>query len=93
MPHAADKIARLQNVQKLLYRSKQRGILELDLLVGEYAEKHLPGMTTEELSATEELLTEENPDLWKWITLQAVAPPHLQQNTVFQVRVATAMQP
>lgn len=83
--------ARVQTVQKLLYRSKQRGLLELDLLVGEYAEKHLPDMNTEQLRAAEEILTEENPDLWKWITLQAEAPPHMQQNAVFQVRSASGI--
>jgi succinate dehydrogenase flavin-adding protein (antitoxin of CptAB toxin-antitoxin module) len=35
---------RMQLVNKLLYRSKQRGFLELDLLVGLWAEQHIPQM-------------------------------------------------
>jgi succinate dehydrogenase flavin-adding protein (antitoxin of CptAB toxin-antitoxin module) len=39
-PPAPQKLA-----SKLLYRSKQRGFLELDLLVGLWAEEKLPMMT------------------------------------------------
>jgi hypothetical protein len=37
-------LLRMQLVNKLLYRSKQRGFLELDLLVGLWAEQHIPQM-------------------------------------------------
>jgi succinate dehydrogenase flavin-adding protein (antitoxin of CptAB toxin-antitoxin module) len=75
----------LQMVNRLLYRSKQRGLLELDLLIGEYAELHLPSMDAQQLEQAEAILGEENPDLWKWLTLQTDAPEHLIQNRVFKV--------
>jgi succinate dehydrogenase flavin-adding protein (antitoxin of CptAB toxin-antitoxin module) len=34
----------LQWINKILYRSRQRGFLELDLLVGLWAEQHVPQM-------------------------------------------------
>lgn len=39
----------VQLVNKLLYRSKQRGWLELDLLMGLWAEQHVPAMSTDML--------------------------------------------
>jgi succinate dehydrogenase flavin-adding protein (antitoxin of CptAB toxin-antitoxin module) len=36
-------------MNKLLYRSKQRGWLELDLLMGLWAEQHVPSMSTDML--------------------------------------------
>jgi succinate dehydrogenase flavin-adding protein (antitoxin of CptAB toxin-antitoxin module) len=36
----------MQMINKLLYRSRQRGFLELDLLVGLWAEQEVPKMDT-----------------------------------------------
>ncbi len=41
---------------KLLYRSKQRGFLELDLLVGLWAERHIPALDVPQLNALAEVL-------------------------------------
>ena len=35
---------------RLLYQSKKRGILENDILLGEFAESHLPKMNAAELA-------------------------------------------
>lgn len=72
-------------VNRLLYRSKQRGFLEMDLLVGLWAEKNLHGMNTEQLSAMEALLDQENPDLFKWLTGQLDPPASMQANPAFRV--------
>lgn len=76
----------MQEVNRALYRAKQRGHLELDLLLGKFTEDRVAAMSGEQLIETEKLLTEENPDLWLWITEQQPAPAHVQSNTIFQVR-------
>ncbi len=48
----------LQRISKLLYRSKQRGFLELDLLLGLYAQQQLPQMDDGMLIQFEKLLDE-----------------------------------
>ena len=42
-------------VSALLYRSKQRGFLELDLLVGMWAQKHVPTMSLQQLRSFSEV--------------------------------------
>jgi succinate dehydrogenase flavin-adding protein (antitoxin of CptAB toxin-antitoxin module) len=72
-----------------MYRAKQRGHLELDLLIGRYAEDNLPSMNMEQLKEVDALLVEENPDLWTWLTGQGPAPEHVQANSVFKVSLTS----
>ena len=45
----------------------------MDLLVGMWAEKNVPKMDAAQLKAMEEVLDQENPDLFKWLTGQESA--------------------
>lgn len=67
--------------RRLIYRSKQRGWLELDLLLGEFALSQLPGYDDSQLDLWEEILDVENPDLYKYMTLQLPSPPGLMVRT------------
>ena len=73
-------------VNRLLYRSRQRGFLEMDLLVGLWAERRLPHMAESELAAYSTVLDQENPDLFKWLTGQEPAPDDMLTNPAFKVR-------
>lgn len=74
---------RKTRLSRLLYRSKQRGFLELDLLVGLWAQENLPRMDDQHVAAFEQVLDEENPDLYKWLTGQADAPEYMVANPTF----------
>ena len=75
-------------VNRLLYRSRQRGFLEMDLLVGIWAEKKIPTLTEDKLQQFELILDQENPDLYKWLTGQEQPPADIAQNAAYQVIIA-----
>ncbi|KAK9278016.1 hypothetical protein L1049_027573 [Liquidambar formosana] len=67
----------------LLYRSKQRGFLELDLVLGRWVEEHICSMDEQGIKALAHVLDLENPDLWKWLTGQEQPPDAVNLNPVF----------
>ncbi|KAG6553316.1 hypothetical protein Mapa_005050 [Marchantia paleacea] len=70
-------------LNRILYRSKQRGYLELDLLLGKWAKENINSLDDIHLRALIEVLEEENPDLLKWLTGQDQAPKNIASNPVF----------
>eukprot|EP00204_Picochlorum_oklahomense_P003474 CAMPEP_0118798370 /NCGR_PEP_ID=MMETSP1161-20130426/782_1 /TAXON_ID=249345 /ORGANISM="Picochlorum oklahomensis, Strain CCMP2329" /LENGTH=133 /DNA_ID=CAMNT_0006725771 /DNA_START=111 /DNA_END=512 /DNA_ORIENTATION=+ len=74
-----------RNINRLMYHAKQRGWLELDLIIGQWARDNLEGLTEEELGDFEELLAIENPDLFKFLTGQIDPEPHLESNRAFRM--------
>lgn len=74
----------LENKRKqVIFRSGHRGTKEMDLLLGSFAEKHVPNFTEAELSEYEDLLKENDPDLYNWMTGQEEAPERVQALSVF----------
>ncbi|KAL0034859.1 hypothetical protein WJX77_010541 [Trebouxia sp. C0004] len=71
-------------VNRLLYRSRQRGFLEMDLLVGIWAEKQIPQLSENMLQQFEVVLNQENPDLYKWLTGQEQPPQDVAENAAYQ---------
>lgn len=74
-------------LNRLAYRAKQRGHLELDLLLGEFFDRRALEFNRADVAAASAVLGEENPDLWSWLTGQQQTPERLQHNPVFQVNV------
>lgn len=50
--------ARRKNINKILYRSRQRGLLELDLLIGRWATDNVPKMDAREIEHYTQILEE-----------------------------------
>lgn len=59
-----DKDARLK---KLRFRAWRRGFREADLILGPFADQHVPGFSDAELDWFERLLEVPDQDLYAWI--------------------------
>lgn len=55
-------------LRRLRMRSWRRGMKEMDLILGHFADDALAGLTDAQLADYEALLTENDQDLYLWIT-------------------------
>ena len=60
--------------KKLYHRSKFRGCKETDILLGSFAEDYLADMSAKDVSIYEDLLAEDDSDIYKWVNGQLPAP-------------------
>ncbi|CAN0316159.1 unnamed protein product [Ascophyllum nodosum] len=60
--------------KRLVYRSKQRGWLEVDLLLGTWAQKNVPTLTVAEMDSYEDILNLETLDIFSFISGNADPP-------------------
>lgn len=63
-------------LRRLGLRSIRRGIKEMDLVLGDFAARHLAGMGDADLDAYEALLAETDLDLLGWVTGAEPPAPH-----------------
>lgn len=66
--------ARDVKIKRLHMRSIRRGIKEMDLILTDFAERHLPALSDGNLELYDALLQESDHDLYAWITGQSDAP-------------------
>jgi succinate dehydrogenase assembly factor 2 len=64
--------------RRLLYRSKQRGWLEMDIMLGDWARNNLPSLGGAELDQFQQIIDMENPDLFRWLTGQESVPDTIE---------------
>lgn len=70
--------------KRMIYRSKQRGWLEADLLMGSWAVRNVPTLTAEELDQYELLLKEETIDIYNYLSGKDKLPDHLKDLSVMK---------
>lgn len=69
--------------KRLIFRSWHRGTKEMDLLLGSFADRYVPGFSAIELKHYDEILQLNDPDLYNWIT-GVENPPANILNDVFE---------
>ena len=61
-------------LKRLKMRSWRRGTKEMDLILGPYSDKELAVLSAENLDLYEQLLDENDQDLYQWVSGQLAAP-------------------
>ena len=72
-------------LNKLKFRAWHRGFLENDLILGPFADKHVAGLSAEDLDLFEALLEIPDQDLYGWIVGLKPTPP--EHDTPLMARI------
>lgn len=82
--HEPDHDARLR---RLKFRSWHRGLREMDLILGHFADNSLESLSNSELDQYEELIGSEDTALYNWLTGREKVPP--EHDTAVFARIRT----
>ncbi|MCB1421063.1 MAG: succinate dehydrogenase assembly factor 2 [Nitratireductor sp.] len=63
--------------KQLIYRANHRGIKEMDIILGGFAERHVMGLDAESLDRFEAIMAEADRDLLSWFTGELPLPGHI----------------
>lgn len=66
-------------LKRMRMRSWRRGIKEMDLILGPFSDEHLVNLTEEDLTLYDQLLTENDQEIYPWITGAAETPVKYQE--------------
>ena len=75
---------RQARIRKMAHRSGQRGMLELDIIMGTWAKKHLPACSDAELDQFAVILKLETPDVLKMVIGQIPIAEQFKHLTLLQ---------
>ena len=77
--------------KRMIYRSKQRGWLEADTLMGSWAVEYVPTLSHAQLDEYETILNEETIDIFNYITGKDALPDRLKDLTLMKDLQAYAL--
>lgn len=87
MPESADQDNISINRKRLIFRSWHRGTREIDLLLGKFADAHLPDFTENQIALYDRFLNNSDPDIYNWISRAEPVPPS-EDSEVVQLLLA-----
>jgi len=70
--------------KRMIYRSKQRGWLEADILMGSFAVKYVPTLSDRDLDDYEVILSVETIDIFNYVSGKDTPPDHLKDLPVMR---------
>ena len=72
--------------RRVLFRSWHRGIREMDLVLGRFADAEIDALSDEELTVYEALMEVPDRDLLKWVTGEAKVPANYDTSVFARVK-------
>ena len=72
--------------RRLLFRSWHRGIREMDLIMGRFADAWIERLNARELDEYERLIQVPDPELYAWIAGQEAVPPAFDTEVLRRLR-------
>ncbi|ELR21802.1 TPR repeat region protein, partial [Acanthamoeba castellanii str. Neff] len=79
--------------KRLLFRSKERGMLETDLILGSFAIQNLEAMNETQLAQFEQILDCIDPDLFLYLTKKVETPAELDNEVMHAIQKHTFNNP
>lgn len=75
--------------KRLKFRSWHRGMREVDLLIGRFADRNLDLFSERQLDLFEALLHESDPDMYAWLTGKQPVPSDLDNDVMRLMKTFT----
>jgi antitoxin CptB len=72
--------------RRILFRSWHRGMREMDLIMGQFADQHIDTLTDEDLDEFERLIEVPDRDLLGWLTGEIATPGNYDQPVFRKVK-------
>jgi len=74
--------------RRVLFRARRRGLREMDLVLGQFADMNLTTMGEADLDEFERLLDAPDPQVLAWITGEEAPPPDFDTPLLRRLRAA-----
>lgn len=75
-----DLLAKTFLAKKLLYQSNNRGCIEIDYILGNFAKEYITKMDEKDLQDFALILSQNDLDIYDWVTKKTSPPSHLDSN-------------